>query len=480
MQKELKNKFIKGLIWNLAEKYLSQFFSLIIGIVLARLLMPETYGTMVIVINIVNILKALIEGEIASALIKKKDITEKDLSTMFFMLLFLSCGFYIFVFALAPWLSNIYKIFELTMIIRIFAIILPIGAFRTFLVALLQRTLDFKKIFFSTLAGTLFGGIIGIIIALNSGGVWALVFYYLCNTIIDTIMLILQLQWKPRILFSFTVLKEFYSFSLFAFGKKLMNQYTNQFIEMFLGLKYSVAQLSYYNRGKQYPYLLCNDVNGVLSTLMFPILCQINENEQEFQNAIRRFLKISTFFQLPILFGFSMIAEPFVKIVLTNKWLPCVPFLQITCITYSFWPYLTCYEKAMQSKGYVQTTFRNEGIIALLRIIICFIALQISPLAVAWAYLFLWFLDTIVNAISSRRTIKYTIIQQITDVFPNYFCTFIMIICVYLVGKIISSDFIKICVQILIGGVIYILIAAISNNDSYKYILELLKKRIHC
>jgi len=473
----LKTKAIKGLAWNMAEKVLTQGFSFVIGIILARIIAPEAYGYIVIATTFISMLEALVEGGLSNALIQNKDADDEHASTMLYFMLLLSMALYSVLFMVAPVIAHFYDYSELTLVIRIFGLSLPIKACRSVFMAIMQKQLKFRLQFFSSLSGTILAGVMGIWLAVSGYGIWALVAYFLTDSLVDTVVMGILLRWKPKKVFSRDKLKQLYSYGIYALGWQLVNQYTNQLIDLVIGKKYTSAELSYYNRGKQYPYLLCNIINNVFGSTLFPVFSKFSDDLEKLKDATRRMLKVTTFIQFPILFGFAVVARPLVVLLLTEKWIKCVPFLQITCITYSFWPYLTSFRNGIQAKGDVKVTFQNEIFITIARVILCGGALFISPMAVAIAFVLVWILDAITNGICARRVLDYKLIEQIKDVLPNYICSIAMVACVYFAGKIVDIIILKLLIQVLVGVISYVGVSAILRNDSMAYILGMIKNK---
>lgn len=477
MSKELKTKAAFGLAWNMAEKVLTQGFSFVIGIVLARLLMPDDYGYVVVASTCISIFEAISQGGLDNALIQKQDTDREHESTMLYFSLGMASVFYLVLFFLAPLIAYIYELPELSLIIRVYAITLPVGALRSFLMAIMQKNLRFRLKFFSSLAGTIIAGVIGIWMAYTGWEIWALVAYMVIDMLIDTIVMLLLLRWKPVFVFSSKKLKELYSFGIYSLGWRLVCQYTNQFVDLIIGKVYSSADLSFFNRGKQYPYIISTMTNDAVNNTMFPVLSKLANDDEQLCSATRKFLKLSTYVQFPILMGFALVAKPLVILFLTEKWLPCVPFLQVTCLTYSFWPYLTSARSSMEAKGIAKESFKNEIIITFSRIILCTIAVFISPFAVAVAFAIVWFIDAINNGRSCQRIVGYRIIDQIKDAMPNYLCSIVMGLAVIGIGLFIDNIYLKLGAQIIVGIVSYILISIVIKNESFIYCLNFIKEK---
>lgn len=478
MNEDLKQKATSGLIWTITEKLMTQGISFVIGIIMARLLMPEDYGYVVIATTFISVAEALVEGGLSSALIQRKDVDEGHRSTMFFYMIASSLVFYAIMFVAAPLVAIFYEVPLLTVVIRIYAVTLPIGAVRSFLMAVMQKELKFKLQFFSSLIGTVVAGVVGIYMAFSGYGIWALVAYMLIDKVIDVVVMWIALKWVPRVIFSFKKLRELLSFATYSLGWQLVNQYTNLVIELLIGKRFTVAELSYYNRGKQYPFLMCNIINNAIGTTLFPVLSKIGDSNNQLKEATRRSIKVVTFIQLPMLFGFAAVAEPLIRWMLTEKWIFCVPYLQVTCVAFAFWPYVTCYSNAIDASGAVKVKFQKEIILTVLKILICGGALFISPFAVAVAYMIMWGLDAAITGVCVGRLIDYKISEQIKDVLPNYIGSIAMALGVYFLGMLVSIDIIKLILQVMAGIIIYVGYSVVSKNENWNYLLAIVKNRV--
>jgi len=475
--KELKKKTISSMIWNMGERVFTQAFSFIIGIILARMLCPDDYGYIVIASTCIDVAKSLIETGLGDAYIQQKKADETYATTLLIFMLGISLVVYLILFLAAPLFAHIYRFDMLVMIIRIYGLSLPLCAVRTILIAIMQKALKFKILFFSSLMGTIVGGIVGICMAMQGLGVWALVAYFLVDTSVDMIFMAILLKWIPRGGFSIKKLKEMYSFAAYSFGRNMINQYSNQLLTLFIGKRYTPADLSFYNRGKQYPFLIGNTVNSVLSSTMFPVMAQISDDEESYKRALKRLLTINLYIQIPLLMGFAMVSEPIVRLLLTDKWLGCVKYLQVTCISFSLWPYVMTCRRALEAKGYIKVVFKNEIIVTIFRIIFCFSALFVSPFAVAMADLLVWVTDSVIHSISLKKWLKYGFLEQIKDVIKTFVSVLLMIIVVYFFGNFVNNIYLKLFIEIIIGIVIYIVLSLIMKNDSFYYILGMLKSR---
>lgn len=476
MKENLKSKTIKGVAWATADKYLTQLFSFVIGIVMARILSVSDYGFVAIATSVTAVFKLLVEGGFSAALIQRNSDDEEENSTIQLSMLALAIILFIVLFSLSPLVAKIYDNNDLTLLIRIYGLYLPIDAMKVFYESLIKKQLDFKKIFIASLTGTIFGGTVGIILALTGYGMWALITYMMLDAFIDCICMHMLSRWKVKRLFSIQKLKQIFKYSVYDLMYNALNQYSNQFIELTLGASVSVEQLSLFNRGKQYPYILSDAVDGAMANVFFPVLSQIND-DATFKNAVRRMVKTSTYLMLPVLIGFALVAEPLVRILLTDKWIECVPYLKITCITYTLCTYNTCFIKALYAKNLVNKTLKIEILTTALRLAIEIYAMTISVKAFVWSIFIVWLVKAILNMIACCNAINYSFVEVIWDVGQNYICVALMSFVVYIISLAKLNDFILLAFEIVAGMISYVTVSLILKNESFMYLIDMIKGR---
>lgn len=485
-EENLKQKSISNFMWKFMERILAQLVSTIVSVVLARILLPDDYGIVAIVTIFIGICNVFISQGFATALIQKKDADDKDFSSMFFASIVLSVFLYIVLFFAAPIISIFFgKGYELlTPILRVMGLQIPISAVKSIQQAYVARKLMFKKFFWSTLGGTLFSAFVGILLAIKGAGAWALAGQYLTNTIIDTLILTITVKWRPIAYFSWKRIT-----GMLAFGSKmlvagLIDEIYTQLRSFVIGKKYSSADLAFYNKGNQFPALFINNINASLMAVLFPVMSRYQDSEAGLLNVCRKTIKISTFVIFPIMAGLAAISESFISILLTDKWLDSVRYMQIFCAIYAFYPIYTANLQGIKAVGnstaYLWTEF-SKKIVGLLCLII---AIPYGATWIALSLLISTSINYVINAISAKIVLKYPIRQQITDIAPNIIITGIMFATTYSINGIAISRFIKLLIQLVVGISSYCLVAVISKNESYIFILntikECLNRRCNC
>ena len=243
------------------------------------------------------------------------------------------------------------KVKILCSVLRVLGLRVPIAAFNSVQQAYVSKNMLFKRFFFSTLFGTLLSGVVGCVMAYNGFGIWSLVGQYLTNTIVDTTVLWFTVRWRPNFVFSFKRVKSLFSFGWKILVSNLIDTGYQQIRSLVIGGKYTSADLAYYNRGQQYPQLVVANVNTSISSVLFPAISKNQENLEVVKNMTRRAIKTSSYIMWPLMFGLAVISKPLVVWMLTDKWLPCVPYLQIACFNFAFWPIHTANLESLKAIG---------------------------------------------------------------------------------------------------------------------------------
>ena len=298
---ELKTKTISGTIWRFGERILAQLISFVVSIILARLLMPEEYGIVALVTIFITFANVFVTSGFGTALVQKKDADETDFSTMFYSGLLLSIILYLILFFAAPTIAKWYNNPLLIPVLRVMGIRLPIAAINSIQQAYVSRKMIFKKFFFSTLFGTIVSAVVGIVMALLKCGVWALVGQYLTNVTIDTIVLFITIDWKPKLLFSFKKFKSLFSFGWRIMAIGVLGTFFDQIRGLIIGTKYTSEDLAYYNRGEHIPNILSNNVKVSLESTLFSAISKVQDNSENVKKALKRTMKISSYIVMPVL-----------------------------------------------------------------------------------------------------------------------------------------------------------------------------------
>lgn len=470
-------KVFSNFIWRFAERCGAQLVTFIVSIVLARILTPSDYGTIALVTVFTTILQVFIDSGLSTALIQKKDADDLDFSSVFYFNFVICIILYLIMFVSAPFIADFYKDSSLVSIVRVIGLTLIISGVKGVQQSYVSRHMLFKRFFFSTLGGTIFSAVLGIIMAYAGFGVWAIVFQQLSNNAIDTLILWITVKWRPIKKFSWSRLKNLLSFGWKMLASSLLDTVYNNLRNMIIGKLYTSADLAFYNQGDKFPKLIVTNINTSIDSVLLPTMSNEQDNHVRVKDMTRRAIKISTYIMAPLMIGLAFCAKPIVQIVLTDKWLPCVPYLQIFCISYLFWPIHTANLNAIKAMGRSDLFIKLEVIKKFMGMILLLITMNISVMAMAYSLLISGLISQVINSWPNRYLLKYSYIDQIKDILPNIVMALIMGGFVYFISYLNLPILVSLVVQILSGGIIYLMLSILTKNDSFIYLINILKSR---
>ena len=470
---------LNNVFWKFAERIGAQFVTVIVSIILARLLSPADYGVIAIVTIFITIANVFVSDGFGNALIQKKNADALDFSSVLYFNVMLSILLYALLFFCAPLIAKFYGAgYEiLTPVIRVLGLRIIVSAVNSVQQAYIARKMIFKKFFWSTLIGTLASAFVGIGMAYAGFGVWSLVGQYLTSTTLGTIVLMLTLGKKPLLAFSFQRLKEMFGFGFRILGTRLLITFNQEIRALIIGKAYSPEELAYYDKGRQFPSLFVNNINTSIGAVLFPKIAQVQDDKFQIKSITRKSIRLSSYFITPLMLGLIAVAEPFVRLILTEKWLPCVPLFQMFCLFYLFQPIHTANMQAIKAIGRGDIYLRLEIIKDLIQLIFLLIFMWLSVEAIVLSMAILSILFTFVNAYPNRKLLDYPFKQQMADILPAIGLSLVMAICVYVFGFISMNEWVSFLLQIVIGGVVYIVLSIITKNQEFNYLVSLLKRK---
>lgn len=469
------NGVIKNFIWRFAERCGAQLVTFIVSIVLARILAPEDYGTIALVTVFTTILQVFVDSGLGTALIQKKEADDLDFSSVFFFNFVVCLILYIGMFIAAPFIAEFYNDSSLTSVVRVISLTIVISGVKGIQQAYVSRNMMFKRFFFSTIGGTIFSAVFGIVLAYQGFGVWALVAQQLSNTAIDTLILWLTVKWRPKLMFSWNRLKTLLVFGWKLLVSALLDTCYNNLRNLIIGKMYSSADLAYYNQGDKFPKVIVTNINTSIDSVLLPTMSSAQDDRERVKNMTRRAIKTSTYVMAPLMMGLAFCSVPIVHLVLTDKWLPCVPFLRIFCVTYMFYPIHTANLNAINAMGRSDWFLRLEVIKKIVGMAILLSTMWFGVMAMAYSLLLSSVLSQIINSWPNRKLLGYGYLEQIRDIAPAIILAVIMGICVYFIGYIPLPTIVTLIIQIVAGAVIYIVLSAILKLEEYEYLTGMIK-----
>ncbi len=469
-----KGTVIKSLLWKYLEKSGVQGVSFIVSVVLARLIAPSEFGMIAIVLIMIELSNVIVDGGFNSALIQKKTPTNSDFSTILYVSLSVSLILYIILYISAPYIASFYSEERLTNVIRILCLILLIKAFNSVQNAYISKNMLFKKSFLCYFSASVMSGTIGIFMAYLGYGIWALVAQQITSQVAVCTIMWFYVQWRPSLAFS----KESLS-SLFSFGWKVF--LTNAVISLFknirglfIGKMFGPSDLAFFERGKHFPHLIIDNLSSTIQAILFPVFSNKQDDSKVVKNMLRRSIKTSSLLVFPAMIAFIVMAKPIILLVLTEKWLPAVPFVQIFSLAYLLMPMQTANTQVIAALGRSDILLKLEMSKKVLELVILIVSLMFGVYAVAWGIVLYTILCLFFNLYPNRHLIDYGYSEQFRDILPTLFASVTMGVTMWLIGNLADNILLKLFLEMVTGFLMYLSICYIFKIESFQFIMNLL------
>ena len=470
-----KGNVISNFLWRFAERCAAQLVTLIVSIILARILTPSDFGTVSLVMVFTTIMQVFVDSGLGTALIQKKNADDLDFSSVFYFNFAVCLILYAGMFIAAPYIAGFYNDVSLTPIIRVISLTIVISGVKGIQQSYVSRNMLFKRFFFATLGGTIFSAFLGIGMAYAGCGVWSIVAQQLSNTAIDTLILWITVKWRPKKMFSWSRLKSLLSYGWKLLASSLLDTVYNNLRNLVIGKIYTSADLAYYNQGDKFPKVVITNINASIDSVLLPSMSGEQENCERVKSMTRRAIKTSTYIMAPLMMGLIFCAEPIVKLLLTEKWLPCVPYLRIFCFTYMFWPIHTANLSAIKAMGRSDFFLKLEIIKKVMGLAWLLFTMRISVMAMAYSLIVSGILSQIINSWPNWKLLNYNYFEQLRDILPSIIIAVGMGICVYFISFIPMPTIVTLLIQIVIGAVIYIGVSAALKLEEFEYLFGMIK-----
>lgn len=469
----------KALIWKLLERFGVLGTQFLLQIVLARILNPEDYGVLSIMVIFTTLANVFIQNGFNTSLIQNKDVTEEDYSSVFWVSLFITVVVYGILFLTAPIIAEFYDMPSLIKPFRVLCLVLFPGAYNSVQLAKVSREMDFRKVFYSNMIGIIVAGGIGIAVALMGGGLWALVVQTLMNVSIACIVMMFTVKWKPKFVLNFSRINILFSYGWKLLTSGLLDTLYQNLQSLVIGKKYSAVTLAFYERGKQFPQYGINAINSAVQSVLLPAMSAEQDDLLKVKDMTRKSVAISSFLLFPMMAGLAAVAPTLVSLLLTDKWLPCVPYMQICCISFAFYPIYSSHLQAMKAVGRSDIFLKLEiakkivGITMLLIAVFCFS----TPLAIALTGVISIPFDIFINALPNKKLIYYNYGEVIKDIIPPFVLSVIMFVVVECIRVLHFRNLVTLCVQIIVGIFVYMISAACLKIEAYCLFRDMLKTK---
>ena len=475
-EKSLTLTVVSGLFWKFSERILAQVISFAVSVVLARILVPDDYGVVAIVMIFISFADVLATSGFSSSLIQKKNADELDFNSVFYCSLVLSIVLYFVMFMIAPLIADFYGIEKLTLIIRVFSLRIPLAAFNSIQHAYVSRHMIFKKFFFSTLIGTLVSAGVGIVLALRGFGVWALIAQYMTNSVIDSVVLALTIRWRPRLMFSWQRSKSLLSYGWKVLATEFSGVFFNQLKGLLIGKAYSAADLAYYNRGNALVGLATDNVRTTVMSVLFPAMSNIEEDRKRMKDVSRRCIRVMAYVIFPAAIGMSIVSEPLIVLLLTEKWLPAIFFLRVAAISTSIEMIGHISLQCLKAIGRTDLILRNEIINKPPFIAALVIGMNTSVKVLCLSLLATSLFGTIINVVAYKKCVSYIYREILSDLL-NPLLPCVAMCCLALLSILMPIGLaLKVIMAIVLGVSGYIAVSVMTKNESFSFLLSIFKR----
>ena len=479
MSEVSKSKFIGSAMWKILESFSSKGISMVVSLILARLLTPDQFGVISLTTVFVNFSDILLQGGFSTALIQKKEISDSDYSTVMCISVGTATILYLAIFFAAPMVAVYFEEPLLKNVLRVIALVIFCQAFGAVRTAVITRKLEFRTLFVCTCISNVLSGLIGVVMAFMGFGVWALVFQQLSQQTILTVLLYIRVKIKVRLQFSKESFRAIVPFSVKVLLSSLMSFIADSAYSVMIGKKYSLDDLGYYNKGGQFPRQFSLYTFGAISSVLLTAMSRYADDKERLKQMVRKVHITSNYIIFPLMTGLCCVAEPFVSVVLTDKWLPCVGVLQWTCLYYAFTPIMLTNVQLHLALGNGEMRIRQETIRMILMFgtlaLFAFMDSNVTILACVQAFITVFI--ALVSCFETQRSIAYSLWEQLKDNFSTILCTAGMAIAVVLLGRLAENMFIKLVVQIVVGVAAYVVLSAVTKNAGFHNVLGIVLSR---
>ncbi len=472
-----KKQVFSGLMWRFSERILAQLVTFIVSVVLARLLDPASYGAIAIVNIFIALANVFVTSGFGNSLVQKKDSDDTDFSTVFYFGIGSGIILYLCVFFTAPFIASFYDMKILTPVLRVMGLKLILAGVNSVQHAYVSKKMIFRKFFWSALLGTLTSAIVGITMAYMGFGIWALAGQYMFRSIVDTVVLWFTVRWRPKKLFSFSRLKSLFSYGWKILATSLVRTGYKEVRGIVIGKMYTASDLAYYDKGKSFPSLVTTNIYVAVQSVVFPAMAKVQDDLKQLKAMTRRLVRLHSYIVLPLLLGLAMVAEPVIQLLLTEKWIFSVPFLQAFCIILSFEPIQTANLQAIKAIGKSDIYLKLEIIKKTIGIVALIVSARYGVWAIALGEVVVEFFAALVNIYPNKKYIDYGYMEQIRDLFNAAIPLTLMCIAVLCMNMFNVGTFTELVIKVAVGAVAYVGSSVIFKNDSFVYIWNYITKR---
>lgn len=477
--KSLKRGVLSGLVWTFLERAGAQVISLVVQIILARLLDPESFGVLAILLVFVNLMNTVAQTGMSAALIQRPDAGRVAFSTGFYCNLAVSAALYALLFAVAPLIADFYGMPELTTYLRAIGVAVPFAAINSVQRAWAARSFNFRVFFWAAMGGSVASGVIGVVLAINGAGIWALVAQQVANYAARTMVLAVAVRWRPTLEFSRSSARDLYSFGWEVLAGSLIGSLYSEGRTLIIGRAFSSADLGLFSYGQRIPSVVASNLTSSVESVFFPAMSKLQSDAAELRRVMRRSLKAITYLVFPLMTGLGVCAAPLVELLLGERWLGCVPFMWAWCINYALDPVQSVNIQAIKAQGaggaYLRLEAAKKGIF--FAVMLAMVPLGIH--AVAFAVIPNCLIALAFNARPNKRLLGYGYLEQARDLLPAAGCSAAMGMIVWAAGLLPLPTLPRLALQVVVGVASYYALSRAFRLESLAYLTDTVRQMVH-
>lgn len=473
------SKALSGFAWSVGERIATQGSLFVISLALARILGPNDYGTVAMLLVFINIADVFVTNGLSESLIQKNQVSESDYSTVFVCGVVTSILLYALLFFAAPAIGEFYGNASMPPLLRVLALRIPLSSMNAIQRAHVAKRLDFKKYFFASSLAAIFAGVLGIISALLGVGTYALAVQQIGNMLLSTLFLYVQTCWRPSFKYSNKSARELLPTGFQLAGANLINVLYSEGRSLIIGKYYSADSLAYYNRGNQFPSLIVSNINAPISNVMLPVLSAANNDNRRLRELTRKSMGLSAFLLTPCMGLLFVCSEPLVRLLLSDAWIPSVPYLQIGCLFYLFQPMQTMNWQALKAAGRSDLCLKLELVKKAICFSVLFLTVPFGVMAIAVGSAVSGFISMVINMLPNGKVIGYSFAQQMIDILPSLVFTVLSGALAYCMAEMLrGSAIVELILECVVMLLVYITLALVTRNKNLIYIVEKINRKI--
>jgi len=467
-----RENLLANTIWRFAEQFGMQLVQFITQLVMARLLLPSDFGLVAMMTVFITIAQVFVDSGLGQALIQKKEIDNVDLSSVFFMNLCVSLLLYLVLFIFAPVIASYYNESVLINLLRVHGLVIIINSLNVVQTSVMIRQMEFKKSFLRGSIGIIIQGIVGVTLALYGFGVWAITISHIARSISVTVVLWYTVKWKWDSNFSLSRIKELFKYGSGILLTSLTNTIFTNIHTLVIAKKFNSSNLGYYNRGDQLPRLVTNNITMPISAIIFPVMSREQDNLIKLKSIIQKFIIVGTYATFPAMMLLFVLSKPIILLLLTDKWLGAVPYMQFACIKFAFAPMHDANLQALKAIGKSDVFFKLSVIKNTIAIIVLIITVQYGIYVVAIGAVLCSFISLLINIAPIGKHLNYNHLSQFKDVIPAFIISCVSIIVVVLIG--IYGTYFVLLIQITSYLIVYLILSKVFRIKGFQITMQLI------